>query len=326
MATTQEPLAVLAPLEATERVIDRARREDVYDATRSVVRHDDEHTAVPVTAPLDGHTVVRQDDPVARRTGLDDLVDVADPPSSWRVVGDVILLDLRDYTPGERRRIGEALMALHGARAVLDDRGAHGLRRRPDARHVCGDTETETLHREHGYRFRLDPQRVMYSCGNAEERRRVERLVEPDERVLDMFAGIGYFAVPAAVGGATVTATEIDGTAHRYLEENAALNGVADRLEPRHTDCREVDGRYDRVLMGHFDAAWYLDHAVARLRPGGTLHLHGVVARGGREDVDAAARRSVAAAGATVDDVEVRTVKPVGSQLLHVVADCRVVR
>jgi tRNA wybutosine-synthesizing protein 2 len=323
MGGTTGRLAVLTPLERTERTIEEARCAGVYDDDRSVVRAGDDRAEVPVTEPLDGRTVVVQEEPVRRRTGLADIVDVDDPPSSWRVLGDVILLDLADYEPDERRAIGEALLELHGAATVLDDRGVAGMRRRPDVRHVCGDRDTETVHRENGYRFRLDPREVMYSVGNARERRRVEELVETDERVLDMFAGIGYFAVPAALGGAHVTAAEIDATAHGYLADNAALNDVADRLEARHADCRDVDGRYDRVLMGHFEAPWFLDHAVQRLEEGGTIHLHAAVPRGARDGVEDATRRTLAALGADVASVDARTVKSLGPRALHVVLDCR---
>jgi release factor glutamine methyltransferase len=55
----------------------------------------------------------------------------------------------------------------------------------------------------------------------------------PGERVLEIGTGIGLAAVRAARAGARVIATDVVEAAVRCARENAALNGVADRVEVR---------------------------------------------------------------------------------------------
>jgi tRNA wybutosine-synthesizing protein 2 len=98
-----------------------------------------------------------------------------------------------------------------------------------------------------------------------------------------MFAGIGYFTVPAAVKGARVHAMEINPVAFGYLARNVEGNRTGGRVTPEQGDCRDhLAGTYDRVVMGHFDAPGYLPDALAHARPGTVIHLHSLGAAGDR--------------------------------------------
>jgi tRNA wybutosine-synthesizing protein 2 len=152
------------------------------------------------------------------------------------------------------------------------------------------------------------------------------------EHVLDMFAGVGYFALPMARAGARVTAVERNPAAFRYLLENAYLNEVTDRLEPYRGDCRDVVDRLaaegpvaDRVVMGYYDAPDYLATALPAVVPGGTLHLHAAVPAAELWDrpLDALA---VAAdeTGRASDVLDRRVVKSHSEGVDHVVVDAEV--
>ena len=137
----------------------------------------------------------------------------------------------------------------------------------------CG----ETRHRESGYVYHLDPSKVMFSQGNRGEKERIAKLIRErggGERVADMFAGIGYFTIPAAGAGAAVHAMEINPVSCQYLRKNAAANQLADRITITEGDCREsLSGTDDRNLRGHFDAPSMLPHALGHVRPGSVIHL-----------------------------------------------------
>jgi len=319
---TADALALRVPPWRTEEAMFEARERGVYDETRSVRRVGDA-VEVPVTTAFGGYETVEQDEPVRRRVSLEDYVD--DPPP-FSVVGDVALVRFGDPSAEREREVFEALEELHGVRAVLDDGGVSGEERVPETRYVAGDRDTETVHRENGFEFALDPSRVMFSVGNAEERVRMRDAVAEDERVFDMFAGIGYFAVPAAVGGADVVAAEVRRKSYDYLVENAERNGVSSRIDARHADCRDVRVDADRVIMGHFDATRddYLGHALASLDSGGVLHVHDAVHE---NSTDETARRVEEAARKRGYDAEtrVRRVKGVAEGVAHVVVDARLV-
>ena len=165
----------------------------------------------------------------------------------------------------------------------------------------------------------------MFSPGNKAERARMGEVVGPDERVFDMFAGIGYFALPMARAGADVTAAEIEPAAYRYLVENTRLNHVTDRLRPVLGDCRDVETTADRVVMGYYDAHEYLDAALAALVAGGFLHLHEATPEPLFPERPADRLRSSAdAAGRSVQILATRVIKDHSPGVVHGVVDARV--
>jgi len=353
-------LAVVVPNPRAEAAIERLRAEGVYDASRSVRPHDEDSVALPVTAaPADTEVqaVVETDLPLRER-GLDDLLaergwsdaELARTPSSWAVLGTVVLVEMGDVPrPAE---VGEALLALHGGADTVLARGrVSGREREPAVEVVAGAGDTETVHVEHGTRYAMDLAEVMFSPGNKAERARMGETVAAGERVFDMFAGIGYFALPMARAGARVTAAEINPVAYRYLVENAVLNGVEDRIDAYRGDCRDVargianetsDGAgagvasgaesagsaetdADRVVMGHYDAHEYLGAALDVLEPGGVVHVHEatpevLVPDRPVERLEAAADER----GRTVDVLDWRDVKGYSEGVRHVVVDARV--
>ena len=315
--------ALRVPLSRTEDVMREARERGVYDESRSIRRVGD-HTEVPVTQPFGGYETVEQDEPVRRRASLDDFVDESPP---YSIVGDVALVRFDDCDEEREQAVAEALEKHHGVRVVLEDLGVKGGKRIPETRHVAGERDTETVHRENGFEFALDSSRVMFSVGNAEERVRMCETAEEDETVFDMFAGIGYFAVPVAVGGASIVAAEIRETAYEYLIENARRNGVTDRLDAQHADCRDVSVDADRVIIGHFEATRddFLGHALDCVGDEGVLHVHDAVHEESKEETVRAVKEK-AREGGYAAETDVRRVKGYAEGVAHIVVDAQIRR
>ena len=141
-------------------------------------------------------------------------------------------------------------------------------------------TAGEVQHRENGYTYILDPQKVMFSMGNRGEKMRIAGLIHAgtgSERVADMFAGIGYFTIPMAGAGAGVHAMEINPVAYGYLERNISKNGLSGQVTATPGDCRtSLAGTYDRIVMGHFDAVDMLAVALGHVKSGSILHVHSI--------------------------------------------------
>ena len=352
------PLAAVVAKQEGDAAIERLRAEGVYDATRKVREFDADTIAVPVTDPPETEVlrVVRQ--PGARRLhGLEDHLrergwtdaEIDRAPGSWAVLGTVILVDIDGAPrPGE---LGEALLDVHGgADTVLARGGIAGPHREPEVEVIAGAGDTETVHTEHGTRYAMDLAEVMFSPGNKAERARMGEVVGAGERVVDMFAGIGYFTLPMARAGADVTAIERNPAAFRYLLENVRLNDVEAAVHPYRADCRDVlraaaspprsdgvghsdparegdetDVTADRVVMGYYDAHEYLDSALGALAPGGVVHVHEatpepLVFERPVERVRAAA----AERDRTVEILDTRRVKTHSEGVVHVVVDARV--
>ncbi|KAF1078367.1 class I SAM-dependent methyltransferase family protein [Methanogenium sp. MK-MG] len=216
---------------------------------------------IPVKETYDADQVLTEKRPYAGR--------------GYQMLGDVVILH---GIPPTEQEINNICDWLH-PRGIVYISGYHGEKRVPAATLVYGECG-EVCHHEAGFIFYLDPLKVMFAMGNREEKQRISRLIrESGEnraiRCADMFAGIGYFTIPAAMNGATVHAMEINPDSFYYLEKNTAANGVSSGVTPEWGDCRDcLRGVYDHILMGHFDAPVFLSDACAHVRPGTVLHVH----------------------------------------------------
>ena len=216
---------------------------------------------IPVTdlggVPEGFETTVRE--LPARRTVETPAARLGYEPSLERL-GDVVIVDEDD--PDRAAEIAEAVMASDiPARSVLNRaskikgelrvRDWELLAEREDE--DADRSPTETVHREYGHEFLLDLAAVYFSPRLATERHRVVGQIGPDEHVVDMFAGVGPFAIPAASQGAEVVAVDLNETAVDYLRENARRNGVSDSLTAISGDIRDVATDYhgwaDRLVM-----------------------------------------------------------------------------
>lgn len=325
-----------------ERAAAALEAEGVYDPSRRIDAYDAERIALPITGAPETTAVeaVIETDLPARNRGLEDVLrsqgvseaTIEAAPASWAVIGSVVVVDFGDVSAArrldsaEQTAIGEALLELHGeADTVLARGGIDGTRRDPSGSVVAGSGDTETVHTEHGTTYALDLSETMFSPGNKAERARMGEVVAPDERVFDMFAGIGYFALPMARAGASVTAAEIDAESHRRLVENARRNGVSNDISTIHGDCGAVETTADRVVMGYYDAYEYLDSALDALRPNGVVHLHEATPEAVFPDRPIDRLRDAAgAADRTVDILDTRRVKSHSAGIVHGVVDARV--
>ncbi|MDK2790822.1 MAG: tRNA wybutosine-synthesizing protein 2 [Methanothermococcus sp.] len=144
------------------------------------------------------------------------------------------------------------------------------------------NNETETIHKEHGCRFKIDVSKVMWSMGNIEERKRMAHISNPDETVVDMFAGIGYFSIPMAKYSKPkkIYSIEINPNSYHYLCENIKLNKL-DNMVAILSDNRKVmmENMADRIIMGYvLKTHKFLDKAFEFLKDKGVIHYHDTVA------------------------------------------------
>lgn len=191
----------------------------------------------------------------------------------YQMIGDIAVVHGNRPTPEEI----SGILAWKNPRGILWVSAYTGIKRIPSTELLSGSCG-EVVHREAGISYRLDPSQVMFAQGNREEKMRIARLIrdsDGNERVADMFAGIGYFTLPAAKAGATVHALEINPVSFGYLTRNIRENRVAENVQAECGDCRTLlCGEYDRIIMGHFDAPAMLTEAFQHAHAGTVIHLH----------------------------------------------------
>lgn len=189
----------------------------------------------------------------------------------WKLIGEVMIIKKDVPKP-------EELLLVPGVKTVVKLGTINGLKREPQIEILAG-SQTETIHKENKCYFKLDVAKVMWSKGNSTERMRIAQLVEDDEVVVDMFAGIGYFSIPIArhSNPSKVYSIEINPVSYNYLCENIKLNRVEDVIKPILGNCQDVcpTKNADRVLMGYIgDTHHYLKTAIKVIKKGGIIHYH----------------------------------------------------
>ncbi len=238
-------------------------------------------------------------------------------PSLERL-GDLVIVDEDD--PDRAREIAEAVMESDVPCATVLNRASpiEGALRVRDWEVLAGNG-TETVHREYGHEFRLDVAEVYFSPRLATERRRIVERVTPGESAIDMFAGVGPYAIPIAARGADVVACDLNERAIEYLRENAERNGVADRITAVAGDVRDLAGSYantaDRIVMNlPHSADEFLDTAVTLAGAACVIHYYDIQHE---SDPFGPGREAIRAAAGGTYDVAVETEHVVRSYAPH---------
>jgi tRNA (guanine37-N1)-methyltransferase len=195
---------------------------------------------------------------------------------SFEVVGDIAIVEQEDA-----ELVAAALLSsCKNLRSVIvpvsDVEGEFRTRR---FRHVAGEERTITVHREHGLRYRVDLEGAYFTPRLGTERLRIARQVVTGDFVLDMFAGVGPFALLLASRGARVVAIDKNPVAVKYLRENAILNKID--LEVLEGDAsilaRNYENTADHIIMNlPHTAHQFLIPAIRAAKNGGVVHYYAI--------------------------------------------------
>jgi len=249
-------------------------------------------------------------------------------PPRAKMIGDVALVRIQERLSGQEKEIGRAVLEFYGqARTVLKINEITGMLRQPKAEYLAGEKRTETVHKEYGCLYSLDAAKLMFCLGNSLERVRTALRVRRWETVVDMFAGIGQFSIPAAVISRprAVHAVELNPEAYAYLVRNIELNKVGGLVHPHLGDCREIvpqslSGTADRVIMGFLGGTQEaLPAALTALRDvGGIIHFHELVERKHwLQQMLSIVKEQVESCGYSFKMIASREVKSYSGRLVH---------
>jgi tRNA (guanine37-N1)-methyltransferase len=233
-------------------------------------------------------------------------------PSSFDIIGDIAIVELPDQLTAFSSAIGVGIMKINPhVRLVLRKLGeVSGTFRTRKFEEIAGTGSTETIHKEFDCTFHLNVAGVYFNPRLSHERMRVAKQVKQNERVLDMFAGVGPYSILIAKTQRTakVYAVDLNPEAFKYLRHNTLLNRVADRVfcalgdaaQLATTDLRETA---NRVIMNlPSDSTRFLAAAVAALkRDGGIIHYYAFASRDSNlEQIKEEVQSAIHAQGRTV--------------------------
>jgi tRNA (guanine37-N1)-methyltransferase len=209
----------------------------------------------------------------------------AHTPSSIDFVGEIAIVEIPSELEEYKKVIGDAILANYKkVSTVLSKAGAvKGVYRVREYENLAGADKTETVHREYGCTYHLDLSKVYFSPRLSHEHNRVASQVKEGETVIDMFSGVGPFAILIAkkTRSARIYAIDANPTAIKYLKRNVEINHVQDRVTPILGDAEQVvhetlTGVAHRVIMNLPEKAIeYLGTSFEALRPeGGIIHYY----------------------------------------------------
>ena len=239
----------------------------------------------------------------------------------YKKIGDILILD-----NGYSKEDFESLAKRHHVKTIMKINHIQGTKREPVYKILYGN-ETETINKENGCLFKLDLAKVMWSKGNNNERLRIAKLVEDNETVIDMFAGIGYFSIPIAVhsNAKEIISIEINPNSYNFLCVYIRLNKV-DNVTPILGDCMIETPKFsaDRIIMGYVKTTHhYLKVAIDSLNKGGILHYHETVPEK-LMDTRPINRIISQAGGRDVELLKINKIKKYAPGVEHVVIDARI--
>lgn len=255
-------------------------------------------------------------------------------PSHWWKIGDILILNIPHQLLNFKSDIGETILEIEQKplRTVLGKIGpTQGIIRTPSFEHLAGDINTGTVHKELGCKFKIDAAKLTFSPGNHGEKKRLLKITNDNEFIIDMFSCVGNLSLPLAVHKAPirVIAAEINPLAFKYLTDNITLNRVEDVmiaiLGDNRVVLRDYEGKADRVLSGYLNSDDdQLELAICLCKDNGIIHYHEAVPLTKKEKTIAKIERILDKVGKDKKQISEKRVKKYSSNVEHLVFDIQV--
>ena len=204
-------------------------------------------------------------------------------PSAYDTVGDILIFsEFPDEIKKHEKAVSEAIFKFKpNIKVILKKTKKYsGKFRLPKFKVIGGEKRQETIFRENGCIFRIDLGKCYFSPRLSEERKRVFSLVNPDEKVLVMFSGIGISPITISKNSQAkeVYGVELNPAAHKFAEINAKLN----KCKNVKLFCGDVNvvvpklkKKFNRILMPlPKDADSFLDVALKAVKKKGIIHFY----------------------------------------------------
>ena len=259
-------------------------------------------------------------------------------PRALDIVGDIAIVEIPPELKQQEKLIGKAILENHQKiKTVFAKAGAvSGKYRLRELIFIAGEQKTYTLHKEFGCAYKVDVAKAYFSPRLSQEHKRIASLTQKGEKIADLFAGIGPFAILISKTNPDVKvyAVDINPEAIKLLEANVLLNRVENRVFPILGDTAKIVeeklfGIADRVIMNlPENAIEFVEAACKTIKPtGGIVHIYGFVRQPGTlEQMEKQFSEKVEGAGRRVDAfLLVKTIRETAPYESQVVLDAKIV-
>ncbi len=205
---------------------------------------------------------------------------------SFDIIGDIAIVKFEGKLTKKQKLelIKEVLEKNKNIKRVFEKTGIiEGNERIPKLKLLIGKGSL-ALYKENGFNFYVDVKKVFFSPRLGNERLRVIKLVKENEKVLDMFCGVGPFSIPIAKKCKNVVAIDINKKAIELLQKNIELNKIKN-IEFYCGDSKKVvkklNTRFNRIIMNFPLYAYkFLEAALQKADNKCTIHLYAFIKDG----------------------------------------------
>ena len=180
-------------------------------------------------------------------------------PTSYDIIGNIILVKINEEIKSYKKEIGKALLEKNkNVKTICSIQPVKGELRTRNLEIIAGEKNTITQHNEFGLKIEVDVKKTYFSPRLANERKYISSLVQKDEIVVDMFAGVAPFSIMIAKysNPKIIYALDKNKYAIEYAKKNIKINNVLDKVEVIQTDSKNIEKilgkkgvRADRIIM-----------------------------------------------------------------------------
>lgn len=216
--------------------------------------------------------------------------------SSFDIIGNIAIIKIPESLSLKKNIIGQSLLSNipHIESVFLQNSPVMGEYRLRELELIAGEEKYITTYKEHNCTYVVNVASTYFSPRLSTERLRISRLVSENEKVVNMFAGVGTFSILLAKKP-NVLVYSIDSNLDAYILSliNSKLNKVEDKVISLHgkaqvilkSDCF-IDS-VDRILLPLPEKAFeFIDLSINCIKPsGGILHFFAHVKSDTKMDV-----------------------------------------
>lgn len=256
--------------------------------------------------------------------------------SAFDQIGEIIIVRIPDSLLSKKKIIGETLLkevkivksVFYQASAVEGDFRTRNLEI------LAGEDNTETEYKEFGCRFRVDVANAFFSPRLSTERERIANLIQEDETMTNMFAGVGMFSIMAAKKTkCTVFSLDINPTASKLCEKNIELNKLAGNvisINGNATDIinEQLTDKSDRTLMLLPERSdEFLESAINTTKSGGIIHYYSHIHADKKTDAGKLSEEHYLKVTPVKSEILLsKIVRPVGPRYYQTVVDVKITK
>ena len=209
-------------------------------------------------------------------------------PKSYDIIGKIIIIKLKKELLGYKTTIANALLSTNkNIETVCLAHPIHGEFRKRKVEIIGGIKQTKTVHNEYGLKFIVDVKKAYFSTRLANERKRISRLINPGETVIDMFTGIAPFSIMIAkyAKPKIIYAIDKNKDAIKLAKLNVRLNNLLDKIEVICEDAEKIKDlfnkkgvRADRIIMNlPFSGYLFFKNALEIAANTCTIHYYDIL-------------------------------------------------